>query len=99
MTLKSDLIADTQRRQQRVRELRDMTQDHSERVRLDEELDRMQLTLSDLGSMDEEALRKRPAEIEARTGGQRAWPVATVMLVLAVVAGSLLLARSRSHTR
>jgi uncharacterized membrane protein len=57
MTLKSRLIAEVQTRQQRLRELRDMTQDRSERSRLDAELDATQLTLSDLQAMDESALR------------------------------------------
>ena len=100
MALKSELIADTQRRQQRLRELRDMTQDHDERVRLDEELDHLQLTLSDLRSMSEEALRRRPSGVEARAGGQHALPVAAVVLTFAVVAGvagTLWLARGRAR--
>jgi len=66
MALKTDLIADVQRRQQRLRELRDMTQDRDERIQLDEELDAMQVTLSDLQSMDETTLRRQRAEQQQR---------------------------------
>jgi hypothetical protein len=91
MTLKTELIADVQRKQQRMRELRDMTQDRDERVRLDDELAAMQITLSDLESMDEEALRTRRAEqrrarrASARSRGAQLVG-ATIVIALAVAA-------------
>ena len=98
MTLKNELIADVQRKQQRMRELRDMTQDRDERVRLDDELAAMQITLSDLESMDEETLRARRAEQRrarmpfARSrGGQ----LVGATVVIALVAAAVLSFRSR----
>ena len=98
MTLKNELIADVQRKQQRMRELRDMTQDRDERVRLDNELAAMQITLSDLESMDEETLRARRAEQRrARIpfARSRAAQLAGATFVIALVAAAVLSFRSR----
>jgi hypothetical protein len=47
--------------------------------------------------MDEDALRRRRADVEASTPRRRALPVAAVAaVVLALAAGTLLLARTRS---
>jgi hypothetical protein len=103
MALKHDLTADVQRRQQRLRALRDMTQDRDERVRLDAELHAMQVTLSDLESIDEDTLRRQRAKrrrARAFTAPSRTAQVAAAMFVLAIVAvfGAAVL-RSRRKAR
>jgi hypothetical protein len=98
MTLKNELIADVQRKQQRMRELRDMTQDRDERVRLDDELAAMQITLSDLESMDEETLRTRRAEqrrARITRAPSRGAQLAAATFVIALVAAVVLSFRGR----
>lgn len=56
--LRSEIVERLEVRAQRLRELRDMTQDREERVRLDAQLDEIQITLSDLEHMDEPRLRQ-----------------------------------------
>jgi hypothetical protein len=105
MTLKSQLMEEVQTRQQRLRELRDMTQDRDERIRLDAELDATQITLSDLETMDEQALRERHARrlrARARRGGERAargarGAGATLALVLIAITAAFALRSSRGR--
>ena len=71
-----------------MRELRDMTQDRDERVRLDAELHAMQITLSDLETMDDDTLRRQRARQRRKrmlTAPSRAMQVVAAMSVLALV--------------
>jgi hypothetical protein len=71
MSFKTELVSDLRLRQQRLLELRDMTQDRDERIRLDSELDTLQLTLADVETMDEATLRRQRAARRATGSGWR----------------------------
>jgi hypothetical protein len=55
--LTREVLETLQTREQRLRELRDMTQDGNEISEIDAELRSIQLTLSDLAEMDEASLQ------------------------------------------
>ena len=69
--LRGEVVDHLQQHAQRLRELRDMTQDRQERRRIDAELDSLQITLSDLEQMDEPQLRKVLARAKEREAEQR----------------------------